>query len=335
MTIIISRPDKIGDVVISSSCLSVIKRHLPNAKIYWLVEENLLPLFYKHLAIETCLTVPKSAQDKEALTQTFKEIKAEAIVHLNPHPDIESSAFAAGIETRIGYSKDNKKHLTHAFPDERKKGLKHEAFYNFDLLKPLGIEIPQEPSPWLTLDPRSIEQCQAIIHQYGIQAPYAVFHLGASGKKPRLPASITAPVAQWLVKEKQLSIVLVGNRADEPEEAEFLSTLNEQRDAIISLCGKTDLAETAALYQKAAFAFSRDTGPAHIAAAMQCPCLTVFAEPNPSKSAKRWKPLGPHSDIVENDIKQRFWENEQAFAKRNFSMFNLETIYQKIEALLK
>jgi ADP-heptose:LPS heptosyltransferase len=58
--------------------------------------------------------------------------------------------------------------------------------------------------------------------------------------------------------------------------------------------GKTTLMELAALYEKAAFVISTDTGPMHLAAAVGTPVIALFGPTAPWRTG----PYGPGHQIV-------------------------------------
>ena len=54
----------------------------------------------------------------------------------------------------------------------------------------------------------------------------------------------------------------------------------------------------AALFEGAEIVISNDSGPAHIAAAVGAPTISIFGRWQPGLNAERWKPLGKYTAIV-------------------------------------
>ncbi len=132
-TLILSRPDRVGDVVISTSCLAPIRAKYPGVAIHFVAAERMRPLLEGHPLLAGY--IPLSAD----LTAEFQCLNAEAIVHLHPHEGCYLAAHRAGVPRRIGYPVRTQNHLlTDVIPDRRKEGLQHEAAYNFDLLRAAG-----------------------------------------------------------------------------------------------------------------------------------------------------------------------------------------------------
>jgi ADP-heptose:LPS heptosyltransferase len=103
--------------------------------------------------------------------------------------------------------------------------------------------------------------------------PYVLFNAGANEPGRRWPLASYAALARAL-KAKGLACVFVGLRpahADEPEFAGFLAEpdVHDRR-------GQTNLAQLMDWMARAALVISNDSGPAHLAIALQAPTV-VFA----------------------------------------------------------
>lgn len=87
--------------------------------------------------------------------------------------------------------------------------------------------------------------------------------------------------------------VLIGGRAEEG----LCNDITAQNNAIISLCGKTSIADIAGLAAKAVWAVGNDTGPMHTIAAAGCPSLVLFSsDSSPERSAP------PAAKTLKHDI---------------------------------
>lgn len=320
-SIVLSRPDRIGDTIISSSALRALRERFPNARVYWLGRESLACLFHEHPALTAYWAYPE-ANKFITLTCMLKRAVVDAIVHLEPNRHVERAAVAAGIPYRIGFDLFGKSHLTHALPHTKKQGLMHEAAYCFQLLECLGIEQQDVYEPWIQLNDTGLGAAQELLQQHHVQSPFAVMHLSAHGTKVRISPVLMASIARRLIDQHGSSIVLVGAHPNQPEVEVFISALGNRAYRVVDLCGKAGLGETAWILQQAMIVVSRDSGPAHLAAAMGAPTLSLFAEPSPSKCARRWLPLGKQVYYIENDIRKQWWESDKRFAKRNAAMFD-------------
>lgn len=331
--IVLSRPDRIGDVIISTSCLRALQTKFPQAHIYWLGQASLACLLHEHPAITEYWAYP-GERGRSELIHMFKHAAIDCIVHLEADPDVEKAAVAAGVQYRVGFDLLGKADLTHALRHTKKQGLMHEAAYCFQLLACLGVKPPTVFEPWIQVNATALESAQHIMQQHNVSSRFAVLHLSAHGAKARIPTELMAAIARRLIERHDCKIVLVGVHQDAPETIAFLQALGERAERVIDLCGKTNLSETAWIMQQAIITVSRDSGPAHLSAAMDAPTLTLFAEPSPAKCARRWQPLGKRAHYIENDIQKHWWESDARFAKRNAAMFDESKIMTELERAL-
>ena len=333
--IILARPDRIGDVIISTSCLKVIKEKYPKAKIYFLASSNLKLLFHNHPDLDEFVSIPKGKI--EILVPILKNLKADIVIHLQPNLKIEEAAAQAKILIRIGFSfkKNNHKWLTHWVKYEKHKGKKHEAQYLFELLKYIGIKEPKNIKT--KISPKPLEKL-SLIHfalKNIINKFYAIIHVGAYNNKPKISFEYLKAITLYLGKKYKLHIIFVGTSVLDFHIANKLQYIVKDKVKTYNFCQKTNLTELAWLLKNAKIAISRDSGPAHLSAAMGTVTVTYFITPNAINSSYRWQPLGKYSHIIEYPMKKFWWENDHTFAKRNLRKVSIFMIYSVIDKALK
>jgi ADP-heptose:LPS heptosyltransferase len=114
---------------------------------------------------------------------------------------------------------------------------------------------------------------------------YLVVHPGSDAPARRWPAVLARSTVRLLVAHGWT--VLVTGSAGERELTAYVAG-----DDGIDLGGRTGLAGLAALLRDAAAVVVANTGPAHLAAAVGTPVVSLFA---PTVPAQRWRPHGvPH-----------------------------------------
>jgi phosphoheptose isomerase/ADP-heptose:LPS heptosyltransferase len=113
-------------------------------------------------------------------------------------------------------------------------------------------------------------------------APFVVFHPGAAVPARRPTAARSAAMVTALVDAGHR--VLVTGAPDERE-----LTAAAAGDAAVDLGGRTTLATLAAVYAAARVVVVPNTGPAHLAAAVGAPVVSLFA---PVVPASQWMPHG-------------------------------------------
>ncbi|MEE6282042.1 glycosyltransferase family 9 protein [Georgenia sp. MJ170] len=120
---------------------------------------------------------------------------------------------------------------------------------------------------------------------------YVVLHPGAS-----VPARATTPEHAGAIATALLTagwdVVLTGGPGEQP-----LAPAPQSPDGrrAVDLTGRTDLAQLAAVLDGAACVVVGNTGPAHLAAAVATPVVSLFS---PVVPAERWAPYGVPSVVL-------------------------------------
>lgn len=100
-----------------------------------------------------------------------------------------------------------------------------------------------------------------------------------------------AQLVDRLVAERQAEVVFTGGDADRDAINDILRMINAKA---INLAGRTTLKELAALYSRADLLISTDTGPMHLAVAMETPVVALFGPTAPWRTG----PYGKHHQVL-------------------------------------
>ena len=101
--IIISRTDKIGDVILTLPMAGVIKAHFPSAQIFFLGRKLVRPIIETSKNIDKFIdwgeleNLPTNEQVKQ-----FQNLNADVILHVFPNAQIAKIAKKSKIPLRIG-----------------------------------------------------------------------------------------------------------------------------------------------------------------------------------------------------------------------------------------
>jgi ADP-heptose:LPS heptosyltransferase len=117
---------------------------------------------------------------------------------------------------------------------------------------------------------------------------YVVFHPSAAVAARRPSPARCADMVRALAADGQ-HVVVTGTAADRELTAAVAG------DAALDLGGRTTLAELAAVFSGARAVVAPNTGPAHLAAAVGAPIVSLFA---PVVPAARWRPYGTRVTVL-------------------------------------
>lgn len=122
------------------------------------------------------------------------------------------------------------------------------------------------------------------------QHPYVVLHAGASVPARSVPDALVGPSVEALTGEGWIVVVTGGPGDPRPR----------PQDGLVDLVGRTTFRQLGALLAGAAVLVCGNTGPAHLAAAVGTPVVSVFA---PVVPWHRWRPWGvPSVPLGTQDI---------------------------------
>lgn len=332
-TWILSRPDRVGDVIIATACLEAVRRQRPGVRLVFAAREVMRPLLEGHPLLDGFIGLTAQTGWRQ-LSRTFGAHHADAIAHLHADHALELGSWAAKIPLRVGrrHSIVDRLTLTHRLPETRREGRKHEAQYNFDVLAPLGIVAPGLDAlrPRVHLPPRWRDSLAAKAGAGGV-AGGCVLNPTAFSPVLRWPAEAFARFAE-AAAGRLGRIILVAERADDPSVNAIRERLRAGSVAWSDLSGQLNLAELGWLLRDARVLISRNTGTAHLAAAVGCPVVELFGRREPIYGPGRWRALGERTAaIAGNAGPRRRGESKRAYWRRGYEVI---TVGEVLEAAL-
>ena len=304
--LLIVRPDRVGDVIISTSCLAPVREAFPRGEIYFLAAERMRPLLEKHPDLTGFIS--DAAQ--------IARLNLDAIVHLHPDKEVYLAAQRAAVPIRIGYRFNSLgRYLTHSLADQRTEGLKHEAACNFDLLQLIGVGQPARLEPNVYLPESALGSLRTKLPWPLESTPFALLNPSAHSPVARWPIEYFVRLADKLQSDHSLLPVFIGTDSDNRIPARFLN-----------IAGKTDLAELGWLLKHARVLVTRDTGPSHLAAAVGCPVVVIFGRTAPIYGPTRWRPLTEKAVIVAKSVPRKRWESQAKYWRRSFAAIQVDEV---------
>lgn len=297
--IIISRTDKIGDVILTLPMVGILKENFPNAEIIFIGNTYTKPI------LESCEHIDKivdwykiKKMPLQKQIRFFKRLKATTIIHVYPNSRIAFLAKWSKIKNRIGTSH----RLYHLLTVNKKVNLgrknspNHEAELNLELLKPLRLKYPipskEELSKYygLTKIAPLPERLYPIIDRNKFNL---ILHPKSKGSAREWGLDKYAELIRTLPDSKY-NIIVAGTQY-EASEMEYL--LKVYASKIKDVTGKLSLAEYISLINKADGMVACSTGPLHIAAALGKRAIGIYAPLRPI-FPQRWGPIGKQASYL-------------------------------------
>jgi len=278
MKILILRFSSIGDIVLTTPVIRVLKKQLPAVTIHYATK----PAFKTIVAPNPYLDkVHYLTGSLSALLAELKQEKFDYVVDLHHNLRSRLIRFRLGVPSasfpklniqkwllvNLKINKMSPVHIVDRYIAAAKKlGIKNDE-------AGLDYFIPAQDEVGLTSLPAT--------HQTG----YVAFAIGAQHATKRLPpermielcAKINRPIILLGGKEDAATGELILQYFEEQNRI----TNNEQRTTIYNACGKYNLNQSASLVRQAEVVFTHDTGLMHVAAAFKKKIFSIWGNTVP------------------------------------------------------
>lgn len=294
--IILSNIAHLGDVVLMTSLLPVLKKAIPNIKIGVIVgswSESMVknhPLidhihFFDHwkVARNSSSLLKKMIKTSAMKSRLVTELKKEAYdiaVECSFHfPNTIPLTYRAGIPVRLGYiSGGFGQLLTHPLPWLPNQG--SVANYMLTLIQ-----------KFITVSDATLKPVLPDTPSLKIPKPYIVMHMGSGDAIKEWPLEKWKELAQKLSQDGHF-LVFTGKGEREAKMIQEVS-------CGLNLCDKLSWTECISLVRDAQALISVDTGIAHVAAAFNTPSVLIFNGIHP---LDLWRPLNPNAHSITHPV---------------------------------
>jgi heptosyltransferase III len=299
--IIISRTDKIGDVILTLPSVIRLREHFPHVRITFLGNSYTKPVLscaeYIDNIIEWDILSEKTERD---CIQIFKSLNAQAILHMFPQKDVAKAAFKAGIPIRAGTSHRlyHWLYCNQLLHFSRKRSDLHEAQLNLKILKATGVDVCMDKNELCRLDlltriPVAEQQTLSYIDENRMNI---ILHPHSKGSAREWPLSHYIELCNLLPVEKY-NIIFAGTK----DEAEmYHPSLQAIKRSVKDAGGKLSLNQYIALISVCKALVAASTGPLHIAAACGIHAVGIYPPIRPMHPG-RWSPIGKNVTVFSPD----------------------------------
>lgn len=285
------RLDNVGDVLMTTPALRALKALSGTPRLTLLASPAgaalapLVPEIDEVIPYAAPWMKPPAPEPAEAFRTLVERLAARAfdaaviftVYSQSPLP-AALACLLAGIPRRLAHCRENPYALlTHWLREtEPERGVSHEVHRQLGLVGLVGAHTDDER---LALRIPAIAHAHAghLLREARVEGPWVAIHAGASAPSRRYAPERFAAVADGLVAAG-LSVVFIGGG----EEQELVARIRGRMTArATSLVGRTDLGGLAALLARAGVLVANNSGPAHVAAAVGTPVVSLYALTNP------------------------------------------------------
>lgn len=293
--VLFARMDNLGDVLLSGPAVRAVAA--AGAEVVYLCSPSGRPAAIALPGVNRVVTgrLPWIDASPRSTTRTGMEHLVEMLVGCQADEAIISTSFhqdplplallmrMAGVERIAAISEDYPGSLLdvrHTVADDV-----HEVERGLSLAGAAGYTLPGD-------DDRRLRVCLGHVPDpaFGLPERYVVVHPGASVPARAWSERRNAELVRALTGRGH-HVVLTGGPEETPLTAR-LAAWATRPSAVTDLAGRTDFTALATVIGRASAVISGNTGPAHVAAAVGTPVVSIYA---PTVPATRWRPwMVPH-----------------------------------------
>lgn len=303
--ILVVRTDRLGDVLLSTPVLSVLREYFPNCYLGMLVSPYTREVIEGHPAVDVVLSDDKEQKHRGfkglmLLAGELKSHKFDTVVVLHPTLRLALLGKLAGIPVRIGsgYRAYSLLFNRRVF-EHRKDVVRHEVEYNMNLISALGVPAEKTmPTVHITEDEKQYIYARLNKPDFQPGTPLIVLHPGSGGSARDWPGAYFAQLADLFAAESMGRVVITGG----PQETGLVRSITEKMNSTaINFAGETSVKQMVALLAVSDLCVANSTGPMHLSAAVGTPTVALFCPITPC-SPTRWGPYGDGHIVLKPEV---------------------------------
>lgn len=301
----------IGDVVHTLPLLETIKKYFPDTRIDWLVEQEASDIVEGHGAIDQLIVsrrkswqkrlrkvreIPKVVEEVMDFIGELRGKRYDIVIDLQ-------GLFKSGLLT--GLCRGNRKiglsggrEGSAFFLTERPYSVDYDQHAIDRYLKAAEyLDCPATTSMGhIPLRPSDMEQVDRLLLENGLEEACLVAVNPMARWVTKLwETEKFSALADRIIEAFPCEIVFTGSSQDRPTIDRIIGSMTQRA---FNLAGRTSLKGLAYLFAKCRTLITTDTGPMHIAAAMNCPVVALFGPTAPERTG----PYGNGHRVVRAEI---------------------------------
>ncbi len=311
--VLVSRIDHLGDVLLATCALPLLKKAYPDAKIDFLAGEWSRDLLSNNphvdeIIVYNCILHNRSGSLWQRVTshaasflRTVKKIREERYdLGIDLRAYFGNSIpllYISGVRYIVGYGTGGFGFLLDR--EVQYRAGRHEVVHIADLIKSVGVDVvDEEVRPIYEISEHAAQQAFRMLNSKGMgpKEPFIAIHPGTADKKKEWNVLGWQTIIARL-KKGHVKVVFCGGPDDTHAIKSILYSVTG--DGVIDISGPLPVEVLGAVFKKASLVIGLDSFPAHLAAAVGTPTVVLWSGIN---DPAQWRPYGTNVRTVKRDV---------------------------------
>ena len=325
--ILVIKPSALGDVVHAVPLLPKLRTRFPDANIDWCITPENADLIRRHPALSNIVLFERkklsrfgrswsSTAELGHFLKRLRTAKYDLVIDL--HGQLRSAliALVTSAPVRIGFDRPIQRGRSesvyhklrnvpaHGWAGAREGSwivythripiptLESHAIDRYLWLAPI-LGLDDAPLDWRIYLSSEAEETGEQFFKFHGSRQFAALLPGTTWETKHWDPERFAEVGQWLQKQG-LQVVLLGAKSDKRR----CATIARLCPGAVDYSGRTAVADLAAILKRATVCVTNDSGPMHLAVALERPVVSVFGPTNPNHIG----PYGRAEAVVRADL---------------------------------
>lgn len=277
MNIIVSRTDKIGDLVLSIPSFFMIKKMYPKSILTVLVRNYNYDVVKNLPYVDKVIKIDDYSENE--LLSLIEKIRADIFIALYTDKLVGKIARASKAKKRLGpYSKLHSYFsYNRGVFQKRSESIKNEAEYNLDLVRALDKELFDknfEINTKIYYEDNNREYAESYLNKNDI-SDFILIHPFSGGSAKNLTDTQYALLIKRILEENAETTVIISASNFEKERA--LKIQNDcKNDKVYTFINEGSLLNLVALIDKCKLFLGTSTGPTHLAGALGKDIIGIY-----------------------------------------------------------
>ncbi len=314
MQILIIRLSSIGDVIHTLPAVGQIRRSCPHSVITWVAEQPGADLLMSCEWVDNVIVFPRrrsgvrgairnpvaAAAGVTAFLRTLRSQRYDLVIDFQGLAKSGVITLAARGDRKVGFShaREGSRFAYHEAapaPDFFDHGIeRHMSMTGYLGMRDAAVRFPR----FFTSSDRQAVSRLLSAEGIGAERPYVCVHPAARWPTKLWPIESAAALCAAITRTYGISVLLVGDQSQRSRSDDICSRAGS---SVINVAGRTSLCELACLINGAALMVSMDSGPLHLACAVDTPTVGLFGPTDP----RRTGPFGERSSVVHKALSCR------------------------------